>query len=165
MAININSLVIITGLLFIIAIGFTIFYVNRASKQTRITLNSLGETLNQGIEDINSGLEPLKIAVSRSMGIIGEKGHDTQKLKRAEKYIAQDLIDSQDPLILAALDALSPNGKARGYLEENPDLILQLLPRLQALSKIEGFNPIDLIKKSGESSPWANHPLRNSGES
>lgn len=154
MAININSLAIIIGLVLMIAIGFTIFYVNRASKQTRITLDSLKSELTLGIQDINSGLEPLKIAVSRSMGIIGEKGHNTQKLKRAEKYIAQDLIDSQDPLILAALDALSPNGKARGYLEENPDLILQLLPRLQALSKIEGFTLNLSDKKSDLSRIW-----------
>jgi len=145
-----------------ITLGITIYthlehrkYKEEVKKEIQTIAQETQKTL---LEEI----EPLKIAVSRSMGIIGQKGHNTQKLKRAEKYLAQDLIDSQDPLILAGLNTLSPDGRFREYIEKNPDLILQLIPRLQALSKIEGFNPMDLIKPPDDSSrgrTWKNHPL------
>ncbi len=65
----------------------------------------------------------------------GTMGANVKQLKTLDKKIALDLIDQGDPLIKAALD-MFPN--AREYVEKNPGLLLELLPRLEALQKVPG---------------------------
>ncbi|GAJ21462.1 unnamed protein product [marine sediment metagenome] len=118
-------------------------------------LKQIGEEVK---ELILQETEPLKNAVSRSMGFKSEQAVTSRQIKTAEKYIAQDILDQQDPLIKAGLEFLSP--RTTEYLEKNPDLIMQILPRLQALSQVEGgFNPLDLLSRGGNSNTRP-HPFR-----
>lgn len=114
--------------------------------------------IDEGLKEIGSEVrelllqetEPLKNAVSRSMGFKSEQAATARQVKTAEKYIVQDILEQQDPLIQAGLEFLSPRTKE--YLEKNPNLVMQILPRIQALSQVEGgFNPLELFSKDGVS--------------
>lgn len=114
-----------------------------------------GELISSDIlSSLTEILEPMQKAVSRSMSDRGLKGSQTRQVQKAEALLTQDLVARQDPLIQAGLE-LFPNFSE--YISRNPHLLPQLLPRLQALSQVEGFNLMDLTgKNQTKSRP---HPL------
>jgi len=121
---------IFLGLSTILSVGFTIFYVNRASKGTRNTLEALGRQLEQGIEDINIRLKPTIDASSRAMGAIQSLSQDTRVEQALERRIGQDLM-GQNEDILEMIKMAFP--RVAEYLEERPEAISKLLPRLNTL--------------------------------
>ena len=116
------------------------------------------EQAAQGLRaHIDAELEPLQKNVNRAFGLKAQASHDSRALKKAEGMIIQDVIDTQDPVLMGLLDMISP--ATREYLEENPSLIVELIPRLQALSSVEGFSILDLLKKPGTGSDNRSHPF------
>jgi len=107
-------------------------------------------------EHVDNELEPLITKVNRAFGMKSEASTQVRQLKTAERYIAQDLLEAQDPLIKAGLELISPRTKE--YIEKNPDLLLQLIPRIQALMQMDGFNPAELISPGGSGTP-KKHPF------
>lgn len=114
----------------VISSGFTVFYVNRASNQTRITLNSLGTQLRQGIEDINTQLEPIMKTNSQYMGHIQSLGDDTRIEQTLDRKIGLDMMDQYGD-IYEGIKMVFPH--VAEYLDERPEAITRLLPRLNTL--------------------------------
>lgn len=109
-------------------------------------VQDLAKTIGEGLRvHVDTELAPLKVRGSQIMGNLGAMGNMAKQVKTAERYIAQDLVNMQDPVIVAALELLSPRTKE--YLEKNPDLIMQLLPRLKALQ--ESGDPLGFLKPGG----------------
>lgn len=107
---------------------------------------------------IDAELEPLIKKVNKAFGFKALESHDSRALKKAEGMIIQDVLNTQDPVLMGVLEMVSPATKE--YLEENPSLIVELIPRLQALSQVEGFSILDLLKPPGEGGPHhGKHPF------
>jgi len=112
----------------------------------------------QGLrQHIDAELEPLVKNVNRAFGFKAQQAGDAVQLKKAEGMIMKDVLDTQDPILMGLLDMVSPATKE--YLEENPSLIVELIPRLQSLSSVEGFSIFDLLKPPGDASPGRKHPF------
>lgn len=118
------------GLSTTLSIVFTIYFVKRASKQTKNTLEGLGTQLKQGIEDINIRLKPTIDASSRAMGAIQNLGNETRMEKALESRIGQDLL-AQNEEVLEVIKMAFPN--VAEYIEDHPEAITKLLPRLNKL--------------------------------
>ena len=123
------------------------------------------ESLVSEVQDVSTGLrghidaelEPLIKKVNKAFGFKALESSDSRQLKKAEGMIIQDVLNSQDPLLMGLIDMVSPATKE--YLEENPSLIVELIPRLQALSQVEGFNIFDLLKPPGDKGGRGPHPF------
>jgi len=116
--------------------------VYKALKVPEIVEEQADQVLNTLDETLKETLEPIKQTISKSYSHMGTAGARVKQTQALEKRLAKDVINMQDPMIRGALD-MFPNVKE--YVEKNPDLLLELLPRLQQLQGIEGFNPMDLI--------------------
>ena len=117
-------------------------------------VQEVGESLRKHID---AELEPLIKKVNKAFGFKALESSDSRKLKKAEGMIMQDILNTQDPLLMGFLDMVSPATKE--YLEENPALIGELVPRLQALSKVEGFSILDLLKPPSGTPSSRRHPF------
>lgn len=109
-------------------------------------LSTLDETLKET-------LEPIQDTIKKSYSHMGTKGALVKKEMALDRRLAQDMIAQSDPMINALLD-MFPN--AKDYVEKNPELIMSLIPRLQALSQVEGFQLSDLLGKN-PSLPLSGH--------
>lgn len=116
-------------------------------EQAENILSTLDETLKET-------LEPIQTAVKKSYSHMGSAGAMVKKEQALDRRLAQDMINQGDPMLQALLD-MFPNAKE--YVEKNPELIMSLIPRLQALSQVEGFNIADLLQKN-PSLPSRTHP-------
>ncbi len=112
----------------VISLVFTVYLVNRASKGTKNTLESLGTQLTQGIQDINTQLEPIILTNSRSMGVISRLGDDGKMEKALDRRIGVDII-AQNEDVLEVIKLAFPN--VSEYIEEHPEAITKLMPRIQ----------------------------------
>lgn len=111
-------------------------------------------------EHVDQELEPAKVAVSRAMTTKSKAGIDAIQRKALNKRIGQDMIDLQSPEVKLLLEMFP---RASEYVEKNPDLIMELLPRIQALKGQEGFKLTDLFNPSsslgGSPSITRKHPF------
>ncbi|GAI37100.1 unnamed protein product [marine sediment metagenome] len=126
------------------------------------------ETLTLELQDLAAATQstfleeiaPLKNLVNQSMGRMSAQGHEATQLKTAEKYISEDILEAQDPMIIAALEILSP--RTKDYLDENPGVIMKLIPRFQAL--MATGDPLGFLKPDGGSTHGRLHPFRGKEE-
>jgi len=128
-----------------VAIILSSFSVYKAIKTDEIIAREADNILNTLDNELKEVLEPINQKISKSYSHLGAKGAHTRQVQALDKKIAQDIINTQNPMISAALD-MFPNVKE--YVEKNPDLLMELLPRLQQLQGIEGFNALDIISPS-----------------
>lgn len=134
----------------IISLGFTLFYVNRVGKQTRITLDSLGETLNQGIVSLQDQLDPIMKTNSKAMGYFQSMGQDTTIENTLDRKIGLDLKDQYGD-IYEGIKLVFP--RVAEYLDDRPEAITKLLPRLNTLitdPETRKRLNLDLSGKSGD---------------
>ena len=149
-------LVTIPMIIAVLALIFSIYGIYRVGLIEEGLVSEV-EQVGLGLRDhVNAELEPLIKKVNKAFGLRGEQGAAAKKLKTAEKYLVQDVLDAKNPVLMAALEAVSPRTKE--YLEENPELVMQLLPRLEALQSIDGFSPLDLFNP-GDSTKQTKHPF------
>jgi len=135
----IENIALITSFLALIIASISVY---KALKMPEIVEEKADEILNTLDNELKSLLDPINEKISKSYSHMGTAGAHAKQVKALDKRIAQDVINMQDPMIKAGLD-MFPN--VREYVEKNPDLLMELLPRLAQLQQIEGFNPIDLI--------------------
>lgn len=121
---------IAVGISLLFSLFFTVFFVKRAQKETRITLESLGTQLTEGIAQINSDLEPVHNAVSRSMGAISSVAHSAKMDKALDRRIGLDTLDQYDDILEGVRMAFP---RVAEYVDEHPEAITKLLPRLSTL--------------------------------
>ncbi|GAH91081.1 unnamed protein product [marine sediment metagenome] len=114
----------------VICLVFTVYFVKRASKGTRNTLDSLGRSLDQGILDINEQLKPIIDANSRAMGVVSRLSDSGKMDKAIESRIGKDLI-GQNEDVLEMIKMAFPN--VAEYIESHPEAITKLMPRLNTL--------------------------------
>jgi len=114
----------------LISLGFTVFYTRRAENKTYVVLEGLQETLSQGIEAINTDLEPIIQANSRAMGVISNLSNDGKMDAALERRIGKDLL-GQNEDILEMIRMAFPH--VNEYIEEHPEAITKILPRLNTL--------------------------------
>ena len=113
-------------------------------------------------EELELSLKPIKETISKSYSHMGSKGASVKQSKALDVRISQDMINMQDPLIQGALE-MFPN--VRQYVEKNPHMLMELLPRLQQLQSIEGFKLPDLLGSSPSPSLGSHpHPFGNREE-
>ncbi|GAI10471.1 unnamed protein product [marine sediment metagenome] len=141
-----DSTPILIVLATLLSLGFTVFMSRRAGQTTRIVLDKLGKQLEQGIEDINVQLEPIINANSRAMGAISSLSDETKMDKALERRIGQDMM-GQNEDVLEMIRMAFP--KVAEYVDEHPEAITKLLPRLNTLINdpearkrlsLDGFN-------------------------
>jgi len=138
----IENIAIVTSFAALIIASISVY---KAMKMPQIVEEKADEILNTLDNELKEVLQPINEKISKSYSHLGTQGAHAKQVKALDKRIAQDMINLQDPMIKAGLD-MFPN--VREYVEKNPDLLLELLPRLQQLQQIEGFNPMDLISPS-----------------
>lgn len=98
-----------------------------------------------GLRDhVDEELEPLQKNVNRAFGFKAQQSAATRRLNKAEKMVMRDALDAEAPEIMAALEFLSPD--TLEYVEEHPDLIPKLLPRLKALWEVSDGNPMEIFQ-------------------
>ncbi|GAI41689.1 unnamed protein product, partial [marine sediment metagenome] len=114
----------------LLSLGFTVFWMKRGEKQTLRTLDALGGQLQNGIKDINKQLEPIINANSRAMGAISSLSDETKMDKALERRIGQDMM-GQNEDVLEMIRMAFP--KVAEYVNEHPEAITKLLPRLNTL--------------------------------
>ncbi|MBA7637892.1 hypothetical protein ES703_45541 [subsurface metagenome] len=114
----------------VISLVFTVYFVKRASKGTRNTLEDLGRQLKQGILDINEQLKPIIDANSRAMGVVSRLSDSGKMDKALESRIGKDLM-GQNEDILEVIKMAFPN--VAEYIEDHPEAITKLMPRLNTL--------------------------------
>ena len=139
MEIAIVSMVV--ALIGIIVAGFTYWKTQKAMPQL---INQLAEDMGTSLRaHVDEQLKPYAAAASTVMSDRGLKGITSRQLKKADELLALDILDKQDPIIQLGLEAFP---RLKEYLTDRPDLLPQLLPRLQALASVPGFKLEDLIK-------------------
>ncbi|MBA7537275.1 hypothetical protein ES705_29542 [subsurface metagenome] len=121
---------LVVGLSLLFSLYFTYYYVGRVQKETRITLNDLGSQLTEGIKQINSDLEPVHNAVSRSMGAISSVADNTKMEKALDRRIGLDTLDQYGDIVEGIRMAFP---RVAEYIDERPEAITKLLPRLNTL--------------------------------
>lgn len=152
----------IIGILSVLASVISVYSVYRVGLVEEGLVLQVEEAAQGLRTHIDAELEPLTKNVNRAFGFKSEQAVNARQLKKAEGMIIQDVLDTQDPILMGLLDMISPATKE--YLEENPSLIVELIPRLQALSQVEGFNFLDLLKPPGTSPSDRKHPFGNREE-
>jgi len=149
---------LISVILAVIGLGAALYSV-WYSRSIETTLLGEVQRAAEGLRGhIDEELEPLQKNVNKAFGFKAQASADSRQLKAAERMVMDDVLQAQSPEIMAALEFLSPRTKE--YLEKNPELIARLLPRLQALSSVEGFNVKDLFNP-GTGSENRRHPFGN----
>lgn len=131
---------VIAAILSVIALALAVY---NAYITPKIIANEADNILNTIDNQLKETLQPMQHVISRTMSNMGEKGISAIQQRTLDKNLALDVINLQDPLIQQALE-LFPNVKQ--YINKNPNLILELIPRIQKLRQIDGLNLPDIIK-------------------
>ena len=81
---------------------------------------------------ISSWIEANKGKIQRAHSIIGSQGSDANKLKQGEKLLSQSLIQNS-PVIDAVMSSGLLSAGMQEWIDNNPDLVMQLIPKFQAV--------------------------------
>jgi len=120
---------VLTSISFVIA-SFSLYFTWETGKKTRITLDSLGEQLNQGLTEVGTVLEPILKTNSKAMGYFNSLSQDGRLDSTLDRKIGQDLTNQYGD-IMEMVKMAFPN--VAEYIEDRPEAITKLLPRLQTL--------------------------------
>jgi hypothetical protein len=108
---------------------FSYFLINR---NNRLLKEAVTNGLKVNSQAISSWINENSSKIQRAHSIIGSQGGDVRKLKQGEKLLSQSLIQNS-PVIDAVMSSglLSPGMQT--WIDDNPDLVMQLLPKFQAV--------------------------------
>ena len=108
---------------------FSYYMINR---NNMILKEAVTAGLKVNSQAITAFFEEQKGKIQRAHSIIGSQGGDVRKLKQGEKLLSQSLIQNS-PVIDAVMSSglLSPG--MQDWIDNNPDLVMQLLPKFQAV--------------------------------
>ena len=144
----------------IFSVVFTLIYAERLKK-------AMGEDLDVYINDIQSHisaeaealevkLKPILDNNSRVMGIIANVGVNQKAERKGLQLLGEDIIDNNE-LLITAVETVSP--KLAEYLTDNPEQILNMLPRIQAIAEKAGIDLTELGFPSPSSRTHQPHPF------
>ena len=105
------------------------FMINR---NNRLLKDAVTDGLKVNSQAISSWIEQNQSKIQRAHSIIGSQGSDANKLKQGEKLLSQSLLQNS-PVIDAVMSSglLSPG--MQDWIDNNPDLLMQLIPKFQAV--------------------------------
>ena len=112
-----------------LSILFSYFMIK---KNNQLLQDAVKEGFKVNSQAIDFWIEENKGKIQRAHSIIGSQGGEAMKLKAGEKLLSQSLIQNS-PVINAVLSSglLSPD--MQDWIDTNPDLVMQLLPKFQAV--------------------------------
>lgn len=108
-----------------LGISLTLLHL-RMKKLQKFTSDGI-KTLTEGIE---AQLKPVLETNSRAMSIIGTQGAEVKKHKAAERMIAKGIM-GDNKMVMDGVRALFP--QLADYIDENPEVGLELLPKVKQL--------------------------------
>ena len=124
----------------IIAVAFSMFSLNKAKNAMGEDLltwqKAMEDYMNLIDENLTIMLKPIIDTNSRVMGIISEKGRVVKGERKARELLGEDLIESNE-FLLSAVDTVSP--KLSEYLRGNPEQLITMMPRIQAIAEKMGI--------------------------
>jgi len=116
----------------LISVAFTFYWVKKSGEGIASSINGFLEARDEALE---AQLKPILNTNSRVMGIIADKGNTQKQEKIALKTLGNDLL-GQNEVVIEALRGIAPGFS--DYLEEHPDLVIKLMPRIDALLEKQG---------------------------
>lgn len=111
----------------LIGVVATWFILIRRVEKLRIFVSDGLETFQ---EEVGAQLKPVLDLNSKAMSIIGTQGAEVRKVKAAERMIATGIMDD-NKLVMDGVRQIFP--KLGDYLDENPEVVMDLLPRLKQM--------------------------------
>jgi len=142
---------LILGSIAVLLSCVSLFFTWKSGKTTRLTLDSLGEKLNQGLIEVGTVLDPIIKTNSKAMSYFNSMSQDTRLDSTLDRKIGQDLTNQYGD-IMEGIKMMFPN--VAEYIEDRPEAITKLLPRLNTLisdpdmRKRLNFNDVGKDKKS-----------------
>jgi len=102
------------------------------NRNNEILKEAVTAGLKVNSQAITAFFEENKGKIQRAHSIIGSQGGEALKLKQGEKLLSQSLLQNS-PVIDAVMSSgmLSPG--MQDWIDNNPDLVMQLLPKMQAV--------------------------------
>ena len=88
--------------------------------------------LKTNSQAIHSWIEANQGKIQRAHSIIGSQGGDVMKLKQGEKLLSQSLLQNS-PVIDAVMSSGLLSAGMQEWIDNNPDLVMQLIPKFQAV--------------------------------
>jgi hypothetical protein len=128
----------------------SLYSVYKALIMPKLLQDNIETAISHYEEELETYLKPIQEKVKKSYSQLGKAGASVRQKQALDARITQDVISLQDPLIQGALE-LFPN--VREYVDKNPHMLMELLPRLKELQKIDGFKIGDLISPSSPNNP------------
>ena len=110
----------------------SIFSYYMIQRNNRLLKEAVTNGLKVNSKAISSWIEQNQSKIQRAHSIIGSQGGDVKKLKQGEKLLSQSLLQNS-PVIDAVMSSglLSPG--MQDWIDNNPDLLMQLIPKFQAV--------------------------------
>ena len=110
----------------------SIFSYYMIQRNNRLLKEAVTDGLKVNSQAISSWIEANQGKIQRAHSIIGSQGGDVMKLKQGEKLLSQSLLQNS-PVIDAVMSSglLSPG--MQDWIDNNPDLVMQLIPKFQAV--------------------------------
>ena len=112
-----------------LSILFSYFMIK---KNNQLLQDAVKEGFKVNSQAIDFWIEENKGKIQRAHSIIGSQGGEAMKLKAGEKLLSQSILQNS-PVINAVLSSglLSPD--MQDWINTNPELVIQLLPKMQAV--------------------------------
>ena len=110
----------------------SIFSYYMIQRNNRLLKEAVTNGLKVNSQAISAWIEQNQSKIQRAHSIIGSQGGDVKKLKQGEKLLSQSLLQNS-PVIDAVISSglLSPG--MQDWIDNNPDLVMQLIPKFQAV--------------------------------
>ena len=123
----------------LIAVIIPLLIIKKSHKEVKTevkdTLSSFDDSIQGFFTQIQEELKPVLTNNSRVMGIISSKGNEVKQEKSALKALGTDIINDNEALI-GMVETVSPLFGQK--LRNNPDLIIKLMPRIEAILAKQG---------------------------
>jgi hypothetical protein len=151
-------IVVISVIAAILSLGISIYMLRRSNKTTAMTLKASHEYFKSFAEEVQGKFEKYDPLISKAYGIIGNMGVESKALAKGEELLTQDFMNNTElGVLLQGAGQLFP--RFGEWAEENPDLALQLAPRILAFAKQAGIVPPGGALSSGDGIPSGKHPF------
>jgi hypothetical protein len=144
----------ISVFLSILTLISSIYVLRRSNESTANKLEEYSEGFKIFVSDVQEKFEKYDPLISKAYGIISKQGVSSKALAKGEELLTQDFMNNTElGVLLQGAGQLFP--RFGEWAEENPDLALQLAPRILAFAKQSG-----VLDQAGiPSSTGGKHPF------
>lgn len=133
-----------------VSIGSSFLFMRRYSRELKETIDPQISAVKEALEASSALMEQAAPQIKRSQSIIAQHGVQPRQIKTAEKYLAEDILESYPELKMIA-STISP--RTAEYFDENPDIFLQMAERWGPKLKLL-FGDGDGARSSSRNIEW-----------